>query len=247
MGMNCVLIFLRAPQLGRVKTRLARFLDQEVVLALYKGFVADLLETLRTTGYTTRIYFYPADAADAVRHWLGDTYLFIPQRGEDLGARMANAFTDAFGCGIDRALLVGSDLPDLPASFFDQGFAALEREGTVIGPAIDGGYYMVGFQRAAWLPEVFDDMPWGGSDVLRRTLACFEARQRAVHLLPRWRDLDEYRDLESLIEKCQSMPQIAPHTRACLRAYGMLAAAADEATLSGDAQRPGIDQRRLPS
>ena len=111
---DCIIVFLRSPDRGQVKTRLSRAIGRDAATGLYRCFVADLLEMLEATGYPVRLSYTPADAGGQIKSWLGDEYAMFPQEGSDLGTRMANAFRRVFAEGASRALLVGTDLPDLP-------------------------------------------------------------------------------------------------------------------------------------
>lgn len=194
-GSDCVIVFLRAPDPGRVKTRLGRVLGDRVAADLYRCFVADLLATLDSTGYPVRLCYSPADAASRITDWLGSAYPMMPQKGSDLGDRMANAFRHVFAGGIQRALLVGTDVPDLPAKRISSGFAALGRFPAVLGPVQDGGYCLIGFRADTFRAGVFSGLPWGTDAVLQRTLEAFRRRDQKPRLLKSWQDIDTVEDL----------------------------------------------------
>jgi rSAM/selenodomain-associated transferase 1 len=220
-GDACVLVFVRAPRLGEVKTRLARTLGNQAALALYRAFVADLLDTLRQCGQPVIGCCTPAAACDAVAAWMGPLAAVFPQTGADLGARMADAFERAFGGGFHRVLLVGSDLPDLPATVFETAFAALADHPAVIGPTLDGGYYLIGFRPESFLPAVFESIPWGTSEVLAETLAAFRRHGLGVYRLPVWRDIDELGDLLAFARRPWAAAASARRTRALLAGLGL--------------------------
>lgn len=220
-GDGCVLVFVRAPRLGQVKTRLARTLGEPAALALYRGFVADLLETLRQCGRPLIACCTPAAACDAVAAWMAPLSAVYPQTGADLGERMAGAFGRAFGDGFRRVLLVGSDLPDLPAAVFETAFAALADRPAVIGPTLDGGYYLIGFRRENFLPAVFESVRWGTARVLAETLAAFRRHGLGVHQLSVWRDIDDLEDLLAFARRPQATAAPARRTRALLTGFGL--------------------------
>ncbi len=201
----CLLLFLKAPEPGEVKTRLAQAIGAEAACRLYRNFVLDLLETLsRITGAGSldlRIFFSPPAAAQEVRKWLGSGYDYAPQEGRDLGERMKNAFLASFTRGYERVLLLGSDVPDLTGEIIKEGFDHLEGCGAVLGPARDGGYYLIGFRANAFLPAVFDHIPWSTEEVFAKTLAIFRSANCTVALLPAWRDIDTLADLRDLRER----------------------------------------------
>jgi hypothetical protein len=200
-----MLVFIRAPEEGSVKTRLAAAVGAAAACRLYRAFVLDLLETLaaipREATGDLLLCHDPPDAGERLAAWLGRGYAYAPQRGEDLGARMKNAFHAGFSGGYDRVLLLGSDVPDLPAAIVHEAFAVLERDDAVLGPCPDGGYYLIGFRSGRFLPEAFDGMAWGTGTVLERTRACLSAHRRRVGLLAPWRDIDTIEDLNALRER----------------------------------------------
>ena len=102
-----ILFFVKYPEKGKVKSRLAADLDQSTAVILYRLFVEDTLQMLATMDYSLLICFYPPDALKRFQRWLGSTYYYVPQTGEDLGQRMKNCFTKAFQQGYDQAELVG--------------------------------------------------------------------------------------------------------------------------------------------
>ncbi len=212
----CILLFLRAPEIGRVKTRLARTIGDVHALALYRLFVQDMIDTLTATHIPLFACCHPADKLPFVASWLGPALHYRPQRGNCLGERMAAAFRTAFSEGFERAALVGSDLPDLPADLLHAALEALDHRGAALGPGTDGGYYLVAFRKSAFTPEIFCDIPWGTDRVLDRTLATFEAMRLPVALLPQWADVDTIADLRALWRKpCAAESR----TRTWLRAH----------------------------
>lgn len=203
-GTTAVLLFVKAPVKGRVKTRLAAQLGDDAALKLYRGFVLDILDTIGKSGHPCRICFHPPDAGDAVAGWLGRHRRYLPQEGSDLGARMANAFAAVFSQGASQAVLVGSDIPDLPADIITGAIGSLKTNDAVIGPAHDGGYYLVGFRKETFLPEVFRGIEWSTERVLEQTMQRFERSGCRVHRLPQWRDVDTVEDLQALAGRNKS-------------------------------------------
>jgi hypothetical protein len=198
---QAILIFLRAPEPGRVKTRLSKRLGIQLTLSLYKNFVQDTLETVQTLGIPVRICFYPPDKKNNVTRWLGNHFTYWSQTGNHLGQRMANSFARAFETGVERAVLIGTDIPDLPGHVINAAFDALRSHAAAIGPSTDGGYYLIGFNATGFLPAVFDGIPWGQPDVFARTMAIFDRDGTSVYQLPFWRDIDEVEDLLSFAKR----------------------------------------------
>jgi glycosyltransferase A (GT-A) superfamily protein (DUF2064 family) len=130
---------------------------------------------------------------------------------------MANAFRDAFSEGFEQVVLIGSDIPDLPSRIIHEAFSALDREGAALGPAVDGGYYLIGFRRSAFVPEVFKNIPWSTEKVLTETLAAFGKKKALVRLLDEWQDIDIAEDLTVLANRHPEDISAAPGTLAFLR------------------------------
>jgi uncharacterized protein len=216
-----VLVFARAPVRGRIKTRLAPEVGDDRITVLYKCFVLDILNMLRGTGHQVWICYDPPEAGPVMRSWLGDHFGYQPQRGKDLGEKMADAFAAAFASGITKALVVGTDIPDLPAAVIDQGFKSLTEHEAVIGPAIDGGYYLIGFRADSFRPAIFENIPWSTPAVCSSTLDRLAASRSRVYLLPPWRDIDHYSDLCALADLLARGETSAPATAAFLHETGI--------------------------
>ena len=211
-----LLIFGRLPEAGVTKTRLIPALGDQGAARLYQAFLDDTIEAAAGLDFTTtELWVPPREGAEEA---LTRRYPDIPlrwQRGEDLGARMSNAFEVAFSEGVDYALITGSDHPTLPADYLARGLAALIAAHLVLGPSADGGYYAIGLRRYAWpkAQPLFEDVPWSTSQVFELT------RRRAVELdlchveLPAWYDVDEPLQLERLRQ--DAVP--GTHTAAVLR------------------------------
>ncbi len=207
-----ILLFARAPEHGKVKTRLARAIGNDDALALYRRFTADLVAMLTPLPFDLSIFFHPAKGQKMVKDWLGDANRLYAQKGQDLGERMANAFRQAFAEGAQQALLLGTDIPDLPARFILEGFEQLHRNDAVIGPAADGGYFLIGFQRQAFHPGWFTQIDWGSVNVLQTQIKKITQDHKSVYRLPQWPDIDEIDDLREFWRKNRDHPQQAPRT-----------------------------------
>ncbi len=198
---NCVLFFVKHPAYGRVKSRLAEQIGQDAATDLYKSFVSDILTTLHAISVNFKIVFYPPVAEKKFQQWLGEGYSYVRQTGKDLGQRMENAFLQAFSDGFNNVILIGSDIPDLPTEYLQLGFKALETNDVVLGPSSDGGYYLIGFTKEAFLPDVFEGITWSSADVFEQTLNILKNHEQRVYLLPQWHDVDTLTDLRSLVRR----------------------------------------------
>lgn len=198
---NCVLFFVKYPIGGRVKTRLAAELGEQAAVELYKNFVLDMLSTIRQINMPIRICYQQEPNGDKMKEWLGDQYTYIAQTGLNLGQRMKNALAKSFEENITRTILIGSDIPDLPAGLLIRALHSLESHDAVIGPSSDGGYYLIGFSQDHFLPEAFDDISWSTDSVFKQTLDVLRGYACNVHILPKWFDVDTEADLNELIDR----------------------------------------------
>ena len=190
-----------------IKSRLAEYYGDDFVVGLYKNFVFDILETVKGGNYRLQIYFHPPEKEAKIKKLLAADYQYRSQRGADLGERMKNAFADCFAEGFDSAVLIGSDFPDLPRKIIDDAFGALEGAGdAVIGPAADGGYYLIGLKNEKMLPDIFSGLNWSAASVFSDTVKILEARGKSTGILPLWRDVDTRDDLINFVERNKSAP-----------------------------------------
>lgn len=199
-----VLLFVRAPELGRVKTRLEKEMDAATVLALYRCFVEDIIETVTVGGHDLMVFFSPPGKASSVREWLGDTVPVQPQVGKTLGEKMQNAFSTVFGMDVEHAVLMGSDFPDLDLRIIDEAFAFLREKEVVIGPAEDGGYYLIGFRKDALAGDVFAAIDWGTATVFQETMQRLRDANLSSHVLQTWRDIDTPDDLAAFYHRSRA-------------------------------------------
>jgi len=186
-------VFVRAPEAGRVKTRLAAEVGAEAALRVYVRLAEHALAEARAAGAAVRVHFTPAGAEAAVRGWLGGPADYLPQAEGDLGERLERAFAEAFAAGFRRVVVIGSDLPELSAEVLRRAAVLLDGYAAVLGPARDGGYYLLGLR--APLPEVFRGIPWSTDAVLARTLDRLRAAGIEPALLETLGDVDEAADL----------------------------------------------------
>ncbi len=196
-----ILLFIKGPIKGLVKSRLAVDLGQDAALELYRNFVLDSIETIRKTGCAFRIFFYPAWTRHAVTVLLGPQYQCMAQEGRDLGERMEHAFSRVFSEGWHRAVLMGSDIPDLTADVILDAFESLQANDVVIGPAEDGGYYLIGFNDSTFAPRIFNGIAWSTNTVFPATIEKLKSYPARIHFAPRWRDVDTVDDLRALYER----------------------------------------------
>lgn len=187
-----VVLLARAPS-AKGKTRLTAHLPEGDVRALRRRLFLDTLAAARAAGYPVIVSYTPEDAREEMRMLAGDLALEA-QRGDDLGARMANAMSDAFANGAEAVVLIGSDLPTLPPAHLRDAFAMLDSGADVVlGPTEDGGFYLVSARSA--LPDIFGGVEWSRSDVLARVSHAAHQTGLVVGFAREWWDVDTAEDL----------------------------------------------------
>jgi len=202
----------RHPEAGRVKTRLARVIGADAAAALYRAFILDLADRLAALPYAVT---WAIDPAGAPFTTLVPHARCRVQQGGDLGERMAGAFAAEFADGGGAVAMIGADVPHVPAVVFAETAAVLGRDAdVVVGPAEDGGYYLVGLTAPA--PALFADVAWSTADVLATTLAHARDAGLRTHLLPPTFDVDEPADIDRLARLIADGAATLPHTAAVL-------------------------------
>jgi len=190
---RALVVFARAPEAGRVKTRLAREIGGAGALAAYRELGTLVLDAVAGLGDCAIVVAYtPADREDLVRAWLGAGPRYEPQPEGDLGSRMLGAIAARCAAGAEKVLVIGTDCPALDPDLLETAFARLDRADAVLGPAADGGYYLVGMTRP--IRELFQGIPWGTSAALSATLERAAAAGVSVALLEERRDIDTAAD-----------------------------------------------------
>ena len=199
IGRRCVILFVKVPGKDEVKSRLARGMDGDFVLRLYESMVLDTIDMLNDARIPFRICYAPPDALEEAKAWLGQDHAFMPQTGDELGERMELAFSRIFAEGTAEAVLIGSDIPELTTKVIHEAFASLATHDAVVGPANDGGYYLIGFRKSTFSPVFFRDMPWSAPAVFRETIGRLRAASLSVHVAPECIDADTKEDLKTLL------------------------------------------------
>ena len=217
-----ILLFIKAPIKGQVKSRLAAEVGEETALDLYISFVLDIVDTLDGIGYPLRICFYPQADVDSLLSLLGGHHRLMPQKGKDLGERMENAFKQIFSEGYTRAILIGSDIPDLTPALLRDALESLTKNDVVIGPASDGGYYVIGFRKGSLNPNIFHDREWSTKRVFQDTMELLRNTSLRVHLAPQWSDVDTIEDLKSLAQRSRNSAFDKSRTMTYLKRKGVV-------------------------
>ena len=214
--MNALLVFVKYPQPGRVKTRLCPPLNEEEACEFYQAMLLDSLEAYRRLdGVTLLPQIEPPARRDDFAALLGEDLALVDQCEGDLGVRMAHAFDLAFSSGARKAVVIGTDHPSLPLAWVRDAFAALDQSDTaVIGPAEDGGYYLLGLSGPR--PGLFENVPWSGPEVLARTEENALKSGLMMEKLAPWYDVDDLAGLSRLRKDLENKAVEAPRSREAL-------------------------------
>ena len=196
MTNKAILVFQKNLIAGRTKTRLAATIGNEKALLVYKQLILITTNVLINLPFDKLIYyseFIPLDIEDKEIETTAKTLVLV-QHGNDLGARMLNSFSDQFKMGYSRLIIIGTDCPDLNSELLLNAFNALESHDIVIGPAADGGYYLLGMSKL--YPELFEGVEWSTSEVYGQTVDIISKLGLSFSLMPVLRDLDNENDLK---------------------------------------------------
>jgi hypothetical protein len=188
---KALIIFTRNPELGKCKTRLAHTIGDESALKIYKHLLqhtANITEKV----IADKVVFYSEHIR---KNDIWDDNIFIKkiQQGTDLGIKMKNAFTELFQSGYEKTMIVGSDILDLKTDHITEAFLKLESHDVVLGPAQDGGYYLLGMKQLH--PYIFENKAWGTETVLENTLS--DLKHLNVFQLEELNDIDTFEDLKN--------------------------------------------------
>ena len=203
-----LVIFAKAPIPGEVKTRLCPPLTPDEAATLHGSFVLDMLERTKLAVAKLQLPFhrYLACAPSSALVFFKimeerQGVRLLDQVGEDLGQRMHRTSVDLFAMGYKQIIIVGTDVPTLPLSVYQEALGMLDHSDLVLGPALDGGYYLIGLTKPA--EELFIGVPWSTDQVLTVTQQKTKALGLSVGLATAWRDVDTIADLQALIAECQ--------------------------------------------
>jgi rSAM/selenodomain-associated transferase 1 len=185
-------LFAKRPRAGQVKTRLAAEVSSEWAEEAATAFLLDVVDKYATVGDNRVLVYTPSQEREFFARIAGANYQIVPQIEGDLGCRMHDFVLAQMQTRKERIVVLGTDSPTLPVSYVEQAFAHLETSDVVLGPAFDGGYYLLGCARR--LPPIFERIAWGGPNVLAETIEKLHDPNWSVALLPMWYDVDTLED-----------------------------------------------------
>lgn len=187
---DLLLIFTRNPELGKCKTRLAATTGDQIALEIYKFLLEHTVKITEELSVEKQVYYSETIWKDDV--WNEEFYTKKLQQGIDLGERMKNAFENGFKSGFNKIIIIGSDMYDLSDTDIKKAFAALNKTDYVLGPAEDGGYYLLGMKKLK--DELFNDKAWGTGNVLKDTL--MNLKNEKYSMLEERNDVDLFEDIQ---------------------------------------------------
>lgn len=190
MNKNLLIIFIRNPELGKCKTRLAKTVGNENAFEIYRILLKHTFEITKHLRSDKAIYYSENIREDDI--WDNNIYQKFQQKGEDLGMRMLNSFENSFLSKYEHVVIIGSDILDLKQKHIESAFRALESNDVVLGPSEDGGYYLLGMKKL--YPVIFHNKKWGTETVRCETLN--ELKSQKVILLELLNDIDVYNDIK---------------------------------------------------
>lgn len=217
-------MFAKYPDKGKVKSRLILEGYDGLAVDLYRCFIEDLLKRVSTGNYKFLIAYDPPEKGNEFIKTFGEDFLYVPQQGENLGVRMHQSFADCFKNGFHYAVIIGSDCPDLSQRTIEEAFRSLNEHDAVIGPALDGGYYLIGFAGNSISRRFFENIQWSTDNVFKETMRRFREAGITAHVLPVKRDIDRADDIYALIEENQCSDFSKSRTIQFLKENGITAA-----------------------
>lgn len=190
--LNHLLVFAKYPEPGRVKTRLAQSVGAERATELYRTMAETVVEQVLPTDhdYDMTLCFDPPEREKDFRQWLPHIMNWIPQTDGDLGQRLRSAFSDAFAQGRQRVIAIGTDCIHIDPPLLRHAFKGLTDHDVVIGPASDGGYYLIGLK--ADRPQLFEDISWSTEVVFQETIERAKSVGLSIKTLAVLSDIDTW-------------------------------------------------------
>ena len=198
---NTLIIFLKYPQPGLVKTRLGADIGNEKAAYIYKKFTEFILEEIKSNIYYQVIFYSPENKREEIVSWLGKDFEFYPQQGDDLGERIQHAFDYTFSRGAKRVVIIGTDNPLVSKDILQKAFSELVNSQAVIGPCLDGGYYLLGLSN--YSKDIFEGITWSSKKVLEQTISKLKKQGFQYKTLEKQFDVDDIQNLKLLKDKLE--------------------------------------------
>ena len=198
---NALVVFAKDPSGNRIKTRLKGFFSLAQRRNLYLAFLKDTHDLCKKISGSLKILAFDSKGKPKQLKKIFSGFIFISQKGADLGKRMHRVFFDNKKNGLRKTVIIGSDSPDLPAALIKSAFKKLSTNDLVLGPSTDGGYYLIGLKEPH--KELFEGIPWSTDKVFKSTLERARNKKLKLAILKKWSDVDRPQDLASLKRRLQ--------------------------------------------
>ena len=191
-----VILFVKYPNLGEVKTRLASKTNKNFALEFYKIVAEYVFNEIGKLGpgIDILLFYSGKDSLSKIKSWVKKDFLFFPQNGEDLGERMSDAFFHAFKNNYEMVLILGSDIPEISVDTIGSAFSYLSESNVVISPSEDGGYSLLGTDK--YYPLLYQNIEWSSDSVFEKTKEVIESNNLHLKVLPVLNDVDTLPDLK---------------------------------------------------
>jgi rSAM/selenodomain-associated transferase 1 len=189
-----LILFVKNKELGKVKTRLAKTIGNEKALFIYKALLQHTCRVAGGVDALRKVYY--SNFVDSNDEFEGDLFEKRIQVEADLGIKMYEAFKESFGEQAEKVILIGSDCYEIDSTIIENAFKSLDDNDFVLGPANDGGYYLVGMKKLS--KSIFENMVWSTENVLLDTIIEIKSQNKSFFLLPTLTDVDEEKDLGEL-------------------------------------------------
>lgn len=207
--MNTLIIFLKYPEPGKVKTRLAKDLGNEQAASIYSRMAQTIIDNvLDPTSYETAIFFDPPDKQKEITEWLRKKELqYSPQEGNTLGDKISNAFNIVFNQGSEKTVIIGTDCIDITSETINRTMDLLNDKDVVLGPAEDGGYYLLGLKK--FIPQIFQNIDWSTEYVLEQTIEKINNNELKFELLKTLKDIDTLDDINDDVRELINIAELS--------------------------------------
>ncbi|UCE75120.1 MAG: TIGR04282 family arsenosugar biosynthesis glycosyltransferase [Methanomassiliicoccales archaeon] len=219
--MNAIVVMAREPQPNKVKTRLTPPLNPQTASKIYRGFLLDRIKQISGISDAHHFIAYtPSSAVQFFRNITPDSFTLLAQEGKDLGERLSNISYVLFEKGYEKVIIMDSDSPNLPTNHIFTALKNLDNADLVLGPCEDGGYYLVGL--SLHVPEIFKDIPWSTSEVMKTTIRRAESAGKTISFLEKWYDVDTKEDLLRLKNDLDKQPKSPNDMYFCKNTYEIM-------------------------
>ena len=200
---NALIIFIKFPELGKVKTRLALSTNNVFALEIYKLLAENIFHEAEKLDCKTLIFYVDSTNEQKVKNWVNKDFLYLPQNGKDLGEKMLNAFEQVKSKGFEKILIIGSDVPDISKDLITNSLNELNKTDVVISPSDDGGYSLLGLKEINSF--LFQNIEWSTQKVLNQTIEAIKQNKLSLTKLKTLNDIDTKEELIEWISKTKNM------------------------------------------